>query len=73
MCQKVPVIANSAVSDENIHNEQSDQGQHCLPSNTGNFNSVQMKPYCYCCFGFNGPYKDISVGMELLEREKGRQ
>ena len=34
-------IANSAGPDGNIHKEQSVQGQHCLPSYTGRFNSVK--------------------------------
>ena len=36
------VIANSAGPDGNIHKEQSGQGQHCLPSYTGSFNSVKL-------------------------------
>ena len=35
-------VANSAGPDENIHKEQSGQGQHCLPSYTGSFNSVKL-------------------------------
>ena len=35
-------IANSAGLDENIHKEQSGQGQHCLPSYTGSFNYVKL-------------------------------
>ena len=35
--------ANSAAGpDENIHKEQSGQGQHCLPSYTGSFNHVKL-------------------------------
>ena len=35
-------VANSAGPDGNIHKEQSGQGQHCLPSFTGSFNSVKL-------------------------------
>ena len=35
-------VANSAGPDGTIHKEQSDQGQHCLPSYTGSFNSVKL-------------------------------
>ena len=35
-------VANSAVPDGNIHKEESGQGQHCLPSYTGSFNSVKL-------------------------------
>ena len=35
-------VANSAGQDGNIHKEQSGQGQHCLPSYTGSFNSVKL-------------------------------
>ena len=33
-------VADSAGPDGNIHKEQSGQGQHCLPSYTGSFKSV---------------------------------
>ena len=35
-------VTNSAGPDGNIHKEQSGQGQHCLPSFTGSFNSVKL-------------------------------
>ena len=35
-------VANGAGPDGNIHKEQSGQGQHCLPSFTGSFNSVKL-------------------------------
>ena len=35
-------VASSAGPDDNIHKEQSGQGQHCLPSFTGSFNSVKL-------------------------------
>ena len=35
-------VANSAGPDGNIHKEESGQGQHCLPSFTGSFNSVKL-------------------------------
>ena len=35
-------VVNSAVPDENIHKEESGQGQHCLPSYTGSFYSVKL-------------------------------
>ena len=35
-------VVNSAGPDGNIHKEQSGQGQHCLPSYTGSFNSVKL-------------------------------
>ena len=35
-------VANSAGPNGNIHKEQSGQGQHCLPSFTGSFNSVKL-------------------------------
>ena len=35
-------VANSAGPDGNIHKEQSGQGQQCLPSFTGSFNSVKV-------------------------------
>ena len=35
-------IANGAGPDGNMHKEQSGQGQHCLPSFTGSFNSVKL-------------------------------
>ena len=35
-------IANGAGPVENIHKEQSDEGQHCLPFCTDSFNSVQL-------------------------------
>ena len=35
-------VANSAGPDESIHKEQSGQGQHCVPSYTGSFNSVKL-------------------------------
>ena len=35
-------VANSASPDGNIHKEQSGQGQHCLSSHTGSFNSVKL-------------------------------
>ena len=35
-------IAKNAGPDGNIHKEQSGQGQHCLPSYTGSFNSVKL-------------------------------
>ena len=35
-------IANSAGPGGNIHKEQSGKGQHCLPSYTGSFNSVNL-------------------------------
>ena len=35
-------IANGAGPDANIHKEQSDVGQHCLPFCTDSFNSVQL-------------------------------
>ena len=48
LCQKVLVatkknaIANGAGPDENIHKEQSHEDQHCLPSYTDSFDSVQL-------------------------------
>ena len=47
MCQKVLIANLNAVTDSvgpdgNIHKEQSGQGQHCLPSYTGSFNSVKL-------------------------------
>ena len=54
MCQKVLIanlnaVADSAGPDGNIHKEQSGQGQHCLPSYTGSFNSVKLKPKLNSC------------------------
>ena len=37
-------MANSAGSDKNIHNEQSGQGQHCLPSYTENLSPFSCNP-----------------------------
>ena len=41
-CSDLNAVANSAGPDGNIHKKQSGQGQHCLPSYTGSFNSVKL-------------------------------